>query len=65
MAAVFISINVLDIFSADHQRPAQVLAKNLHAERGEKADGKQKKKDNDIAQQLSLFAAETFAPVMM
>lgn len=38
MAAVFISINVLDIFSAsDHQRAAEVLAENLHAERGETA----------------------------
>ncbi len=40
MAAVFIYINVLHIFSADHQRVAQVLAKNLHAERGERADNK-------------------------
>lgn len=41
MAAVFISINVLDIFSAsDHQRAAEVLAKNLHAERGEQAGGR-------------------------
>lgn len=35
MSAVFISINVIDIFSSDHQRAAEVLAKNLHAERGE------------------------------
>lgn len=29
-------MNVFDILLADHQRAAQVLAKNLHAERGEK-----------------------------
>lgn len=61
MAAVFISINVLDIFPADHQRAAEVLAKNLHAERGEKADGE---KDADISQQLPLLTAETFPHVI-
>lgn len=33
---MLIPINVFDIPLADHQRAAQVLAKNLHAERGEK-----------------------------
>lgn len=59
MAAVFTSINVLDIFPADHQRAAEVLAKNLHAERGEKADG-----EKDISQQLPLLTAETFSHVI-
>lgn len=31
---------MIHIFSADHQRAAQVLAKNLHAERGETAENK-------------------------
>lgn len=39
-AAEFINMNVIHIFSADHQRAAQVLAKNLHAERGETAENK-------------------------
>lgn len=38
MAAVFIYNHVFHILSADHQRAAQVLAKNLHAERGETAE---------------------------
>lgn len=40
MAAEFIYVNALHVFSADHQRAAQVLAKNLHAERGEAAYNK-------------------------
>ena len=38
IAAVFIHSHVFQIFPADHQRAAQVLAKNLHAERGEIAE---------------------------
>lgn len=50
MQSVFIP--VFHIFSADHQRAAQVLAKNLHAERGETAD---EIKRWEHLQSLSLF----------
>lgn len=61
MATVFIYINVLHNFSADHQRAAQVLAKNLHAERGERAADKK----DDISELLSLLTAETFPHVTL